>query len=65
MSRAAYMREYRARKAVERDKDGLLPFQSAFVAAVCRQDRPPVIARRAGQEARENRGYAAVWWRGH
>ena len=44
MSRAAYMREYRARKAVERDKDGLLPFQSAFVAAVCRQDRPPVIA---------------------
>ena len=44
MSRAAYMREYRARKAAERDKSGLLPFQSAFVAAVCRENRPPAIA---------------------
>ena len=44
MSRAAYMREYRARRAVERDKNGLLPFQSAFVAAVCRENRPPSIA---------------------
>ena len=41
---AAYMREYRARKAVERDKSGLLPFQSAFVAAVCRENSPPSIA---------------------
>ena len=40
MSRAAYMREYRARKAVERDKNGLLPFQSAFCAAVSRKDKP-------------------------
>ena len=43
-SRAAYFREYRARKAVERDAGGLLPFQSAFVASVCREDRPPSIA---------------------
>ena len=43
MSRAAYMREYRARKAVERDKSGLLPFQSAFVAArFVEVNRPPV-----------------------
>ena len=32
MSRAAYMREYRARKAARGDAQGLLPFQkSAFV----------------------------------
>ena len=43
-SRAAYMREYRARQAASRAEGGLLPFQSAFVAAVCRQDRPPDIA---------------------
>ena len=40
MSRAAYMREYRARKAAERADGGLLPFQSAFVAAVSRKDKP-------------------------
>ena len=44
MSRAAYMRDYRARKAVERDADGLLPFQAAFVSAVSRKERPPEIA---------------------
>ena len=44
MSRAAYMRAYRARKAVERDAQGLLPFQSAFVRAICRDERPPSIA---------------------
>ena len=38
------MAEYRAKKAVERDEGGLLPFQSAFVRAVCREDRPPSIA---------------------
>ena len=43
MSRAAYMRDYRARRATSR-ADGLLPFQSAFVAAVCRKDHPPEIA---------------------
>ena len=43
-SRAAYFREYRARKAVVRDAGGLLPFQSAFVAAICREHRPPSIA---------------------
>ena len=40
---AAYMREYRARQAV-RAEGGLLPFQSAFVSAVCRKDRPVSIA---------------------
>ena len=38
------MREYRAKRAVERDAGGLLPFQSAFVRAVCRDERPPSIA---------------------
>ena len=42
--RPGYMAEYRAKKAVERDEGGLLPFQSAFVRAVCREDRPPSIA---------------------
>ena len=42
--RTAYMRGYRARQAVERDAAGLLPFQAAFLAAVCRQERPPDIA---------------------
>ena len=41
---AAYMREYRARRALERDADGLLQFQAAFVTAVCRQTHPPEIA---------------------
>ena len=42
--RTAYMMGYRARQAVERDGAGLLAFQAAFVAAVCRQERPPDIA---------------------
>ena len=41
---AGYMRDYRARRALERDGDGLLPFQAAFVSAVCRQTHPPEIA---------------------
>lgn len=41
---AAYMREYRAKRAAERDGAGLIPFQSAFVSAVCREHRPPDIA---------------------
>ena len=41
---AAYMREYRARQVAERDGDGLLPFQAAFVSAVCREKRPPELA---------------------
>ena len=44
MSRAVYMRGYRARKSVEREAGGLLPFQSSFVAAICRQESPPEIA---------------------
>ena len=43
-SRAAYFREWRARRAVQRDADGLMPFQSAFVAAVCRKDHPVEVA---------------------
>ena len=43
-SRAAYFREYRAKRAVLRSADGLLPFQSSFVSAVCRKDRPVSIA---------------------
>ena len=39
-SRAGYLREWRARKAVERSDGGLMPFQSAFVAAVSRKDKP-------------------------
>ena len=41
---AAYMREYRAQRAVERDGAGLMPFQAQFVSAVCRETRPPEIA---------------------
>ena len=42
--RAAYMRQYRAQAAARAADGGLLPFQSAFVSAVCRQDHPPEIA---------------------
>ena len=41
---AAYMRGYRAQKAVKAAAGGLLPFQAAFVSAVCRETRPPAIA---------------------
>ena len=43
-SRAGYFREWRAKRAVRDAAGGLLPFQSVFVAAVCRQDNPPDIA---------------------
>ena len=43
-SRAAYMREYRARRSAIRSEDGLLPFQSSFVAAISRKEKPPEIA---------------------
>ena len=43
-SRAAYFREYRAKRAALRTEGGLLPFQSSFVSAVCRKDRPVSIA---------------------
>ena len=42
--RAAYMRGYRAVKAVERDGAWLLPFQQEFVDAVCRERDPVDIA---------------------
>ena len=41
---AAYMREYRARRAVLDADGGLLSFQASFCSAVCRQDNPPDIA---------------------
>ena len=43
-SRASYFREYRARRASRRSEGGLLPFQAAFVAAVCRKENPPVVS---------------------
>ena len=43
-SRAAYFREYRARRAAIREDGGLLPFQSGFVRAVCRAENPVDIA---------------------
>ena len=43
-SRASYFREYRAKRAVSRAEGGLLPFQSAFVSAVCRKEQPVDIA---------------------
>ena len=42
--RPGYMAAYRARKGVERDGSGLLPFQSSFVRAVCRQDNQVSLA---------------------
>ena len=39
-SRAGYLREWRARKAVERSDGGLMPFQKQFVAAVSRKEKP-------------------------
>ena len=42
--RAAYFREYRARKALGKAAGGLMPFQAAFVAAVCRETDPVDVA---------------------
>ena len=42
--RPGYMAEYRARRAVLDAAGGLLPFQSAFVSAVCRERNPLSIA---------------------
>ena len=41
---AAYMRQYRAGRAIREADGGLLPFQRRFVEAVCRQTSPPDIA---------------------
>ena len=43
-SRAAYHREYRAKRAAILSPGGLLPFQQSFVDAVCRVNQPPAIA---------------------
>ena len=42
-SRAGYLREWRAKRAFERDGDGLLPFQADFCRAITRKDQPPVL----------------------
>ena len=41
---ATYMRDYRAKIAQGKAEGGLLPFQSAFVQAICRENHPPSIA---------------------
>ena len=41
--RPGYMAEYRARKVIERDGGGLLPFQQRFVAALTRKHGAPEI----------------------
>ena len=43
-SRAAYMREYRAKRAASLSDNGLLPFQQSFVDAVCRVNHPPDVS---------------------
>ena len=43
-SRASYFRQWRAKRAAIRAEGGLLPFQSAFVAAVCRKEHPVSLA---------------------
>ena len=43
-SRAGYLREWRARRAFERDGDGLLPYQRQFLAAVTRRENRPEIS---------------------
>ena len=41
---AAYMRQWRALRAIREADGGLLPFQRRFVEAVCRQDNPVSLA---------------------
>ena len=41
---AAYMRDYRARRAAIRNAGGFLPFQAAFASAVSRKEQPVDIA---------------------
>ena len=42
--RTAYMRQYRAKRSIERAGGGLLPYQREFLAAVTRRDNRPEIA---------------------
>ena len=65
---AAYFREYRAKRAAVRDAAaGLMPFQSAFVAAVCRQrrDPPDIAALSLAEGQRKVMVVRSHWWRGH
>ena len=57
-SRAGYFRDYRAKRAAREADGGLLPFQSAFVSAVCRQDNPPILRRCRSRAETGNRGSA-------
>ena len=43
MSRAAYMRDYRAKRAASLSDGGLLPFQKRFVDALTRKQAAPEI----------------------
>ena len=62
--RPGYMAAYRARKAVERDGSGLLPFQGAYVRAVCRSDSPVEIAALSVPRGMAKVGSAEGWLRG-
>ena len=42
--RPGYMADYRARKSVEREGGGLLPYQREFLSAVTRRDNRPELA---------------------
>ena len=56
--RPGYMAEYRARKVIERDGGGLLPFQQRFVAALTRKHGAPEIGICCTPRAQESRGCA-------
>ena len=57
---ATYMRDYRAKIAQGKAEGGLLPFQSAFVSAICRENHPPSIAALSCP-----RGNGKSWLAGH
>ena len=43
-SRAGYLKDWRARRAFDREGDGLLPYQREFLSAVTRRENRPEIA---------------------
>ena len=64
-SRAAYMREYRAKRAVIRNEGGLMPFQSRRLCRRFVGRRSRLISLRFLSHAGTARaGCAARWWRG-
>ena len=60
MSRAAYMRDYRAKIAMSKADGGLLAFQADFCRAITRKDHPPAIC---GLSCA--RGNGKSWLAGH